>query len=111
MPETAPVAVQTSDSPTNKLAAGVTVAGGLGAVIAGALASYGSEAIRDVLTEVLPVLATKPAATNMIVFLGVTVAAFFANRQAGLAAGFNVLDAPNRPLQIASTTPTKEPTE
>lgn len=94
------VAIQTSDAPTNKLAAGTTAAAGVGALIAGALASYGNEAIRDVLTELLPALVAKPAAVNMFVFLLVTVASYFANKQAGLRAGYNVLDAPNKPLEI-----------
>lgn len=94
------VAIQTSERPTNKLTAGTTAAAGLGAVIAGALAGYGGEALRDVMIEIVPQLAKMPAAVNLFVFLGVTVAAFFANRKAGLAAGYNVLDAPNHALEV-----------
>jgi uncharacterized membrane protein YeiH len=103
MPETAPVAVQIYEEPTNKLDAGTTASAGVGAVIAGALAAYGSEALRDVLVEILPAMAAKEATTNFVIFLVVTVAAYFANKQAGLKAGYNVLDKPNRPLELAPT--------
>lgn len=101
MPDVTPIAVQSTSEPTNKLAAGTTAAAGVGAVIAGALAGYGNEAIRDVLVEVLPVMAAKAATTNFIVFIVVTLAAYFANKQAGLRAGYNVLDKPNVPVALA----------
>lgn len=101
MLETASIAVQTTTEPTNKLAAGTTAAASVGAVIAGALAAYGNEAIRDVIVEVLPGMAAKAATTNFIVFMMVTVAAYVANKYAGLRAGYNVLDRPNVPLAAA----------
>lgn len=98
MAEIATVAEQATDEPTNKLAAGTTASAGVGAVIAGAIAGYGSEAIRDVLMEVVPALAAKAATTNFLVFIGVTVAAYVASKYGGQAAAFNVLDKPNIPL-------------
>lgn len=100
MHETSSVAVQTTSDPTNKLAAGTTAAAGVGAVIAGALASYGNDAIRDVITEVLPGMAAKSATTNFVIFMIVTVAAYAANKWSGLKAGYNVLDKPNVPLSL-----------
>lgn len=101
------VAQQATNEPTRKLSIGTTASAGVGAVIAGALASYGNEAIREVLIEVVPSIATKAATANFIIFLVVTVAAYVANKSAGLGAGYNVLDKPNIPLERAAPVATR----
>lgn len=96
---TAPVAVQVYPQPTNKLAVGTTASASFGALLAGALAGYGNEALRNVLVEVIPSLAQKSATLDFLVFVLVTVAGFYGGKQLGLKAGWHVLDKPNVPLE------------
>lgn len=89
------IAVQDSAQPTNKVAAASNAAGGVAAVVAGVMAAYGGDAIRELLG---PMAATYPAATTLIVLIVTGLASFYATKFGGQAAAFNVLDKPNVPL-------------
>lgn len=98
---TAPVAVQATSEPTNKLVAGTNAAAGVGAVIAGVLAAYGGEAIKEVWPALVPTALEGPAFTNLVVMGLVGVATFYATRASGRAAAYNVMDKPNIPIATA----------
>lgn len=94
------VAVQTTNEPTNKLAAGANTAAGVGAILAAVMAAYGADAIREMMTAMG--LGGYPALINLVV-MGVTgVAGWWATKRAALLGGYNVLDKPNVALQPAA---------
>ena len=92
------VAVQKTNEPTNKLAAGATGAAAVGAIIAGVFAAYGNDAVMEILNMV-PGMG--PALKTLIVMAINGVAVYYAGERAGRFAGYNVLDKPNVPLQPA----------
>jgi hypothetical protein len=107
MPETTSnVATQITGQPTNKVRAALDQAAPLAAVLAGAIASYGNDKIREVMLELVPYLQTRPAATNFFIFVAVTALVWFATQWRGRAAAYDVLDAPNQPI---ATTPQAAP--
>jgi hypothetical protein len=98
MPDaTAPVAVQTSNEPTNKLATGTQAAGAIAGVLAGVLSAYGADAIK----ELLPSPPLGPATQNLIVMAVTAVATWAAAQWGGRRAAYNVLDKPNVPIAAA----------
>jgi hypothetical protein len=99
---TSSVAVQITAQPTNKVRAALNNAGPLAGVLAGAIASYGNDQIREVMLELIPALQDKPNATNFFIFVAVTALVWFATIGRGQQAAYNVLDAPNQPI---ATTP------
>jgi hypothetical protein len=104
MAEPLNIAVQESAQPTNKVAASTNASGSVAAVVAGVMAAYGGDAIREVMGAVAT---THPDGTNLVVMLVTGIAAFYATKLGGRAAAYNVLDKPNVPLVAASPTPPK----
>lgn len=97
--ESLDIAVQSGSEPTNKVAAASNASGGIAGVVAGVMAVYGADALREILG---PLATTHPAATTLIVLTVTSTAAFYATQLGGRAAAFNVLDKPNVPLVKAT---------
>jgi len=93
------IAVQDSAQPTNKVAAASNAAGGVAAVVAGVMAAYGGDAIREIMG---PLAQQYPSATTLVVLMATGVAAYYATKFGGQAAAYNVLDKPNVPLAKAN---------
>ena len=100
------IAVQDGAQPTNKVSAASNTAGGIAAVVASVMATYGADAIREALGEWG---AAHPSNTTRITILLVSLAAFFSTKLGGQAAAYNILDKPNVPLVKARTAPAMLP--
>jgi hypothetical protein len=98
--KTLDIAVQSTEQPTNKVAAAGTAAGAIGAVLV-AVTTFVGPAMEEALGgKVGPnVLALITAAVGALV-------GYFALKYGSQAAAYNVLDKPNVPLQASTPVPT-----
>lgn len=94
------VAIQTSNEPTNKLAAGTAASAGVGGVVAGAIVGFGAPAYYELVANG-PAILQGPGVSGLILGIITGLATLWASKKAGLIAGYNVLDKPNVPMAVA----------